>query len=129
MENPCGLGPLSPEEVCMKKGIVPFLLLALFFLFNTGGASAQQRSSITVKSGELNNGVIILHIQKAEKAYQLQCNQGASNCTMLNAGKYLMVELPENFGMYECKDVEVYPDSSAGPGKDTKIGEYCLIEK
>jgi len=45
-----------------------------------------------------------------------------------------MVELPKNFGMYECRDVEVYPQSAATPDstlpdKDKKLGEYCLLEK
>lgn len=45
-----------------------------------------------------------------------------------------MVELPKNFGMYECRDIEVYPESAATtdtapPDKDKKLGEYCLVEK
>lgn len=75
-----------------------------------------------------------MDILKASKAYQLQCNQGASGCTNLKSGNYLMVELPKNFGMYECSNVEIYPASAAtpdtsAPDKDNKLGEYCLIEK
>ncbi len=40
-----------------------------------------------------------------------------------------MVELPKNFGMYECQDVEVYPESAVTEDKDQKLGEYCLVEK
>ena len=45
-----------------------------------------------------------------------------------------MVELPTNFGMYECRDVEVYREAAATPDnappdKNKKLGEYCLIEK
>ena len=93
--------------------------------------SAQNKSNITVRGNEQNSGVLILDVVKAVKAYRLQCNLGADGCTTLKEGKYLMVELPENFGMYKCKCVEVYPDSAVNPQKekDKKIGEYCLIEK
>lgn len=40
-----------------------------------------------------------------------------------------MVELPKNFGMYECKDVEIYSESVVTSDKDMKVGEYCLVEK
>jgi hypothetical protein len=40
-----------------------------------------------------------------------------------------MVELPKNFGMYECKDVEIYPEFAVNPDKDEKLGEFCLEEK
>lgn len=115
----------------MKKEMSLFLLLALFFLLGAVEISAQEKSYITVRGSELNNGVVILDVVKAGKAYKLQCNQGASGCTMLSDGKYLMVELPEHFGMYECRDVEVYPESVANPekDKDKKLGEYCMIEK
>ncbi len=57
-----------------------------------------------------------------------------ADCTALNNGKYLMQELPENYGMYECKDVKVYPvptgaPDTAVPDKNKKLGEYCLVEK
>jgi hypothetical protein len=81
------------------------------------------------KSKRLNNGVVILDILKAGKAYQLQCNQSMADCTSLKNGKYQMVELPKNFGMYECQDVEVYPESAVTLDKDQKLGEYCLVEK
>lgn len=59
---------------------------------------------------------------------------------MLKNGKYQMMELPKNFGMYECRDLEVYaeslapsdgvkPDRSNKPNKDDRIGDDCLIEK
>ena len=115
----------------MKKEISVFLLLALFLLFSAVEVSAQNKSYITVRGTELNNGVVILDVVKAGKTYRLQCNLGAAGCTTLKDGKYLMVELPENFGMYECKDVEVYPEAAVDPekDKDKKLGEYCLVEK
>jgi hypothetical protein len=117
----------------MRRESFLSILLALFCGVGAVAASAQ-KSSITVKGSELNNGVVILDIVKAEKSYKLQCNQGASGCTVLNSGRYQMLELPENVGMYECKDVQVYPQSAAAPDtavpdKDKKLGEYCLVEK
>jgi len=118
----------------MKKVTVLFSLLTLFCVLCTRHVSAQEKSNITVRGSELNNGVVIMDVQKASKIYQLQCNQGAPGCTSLQNGNYIMVELPKNFGMYECRDVEVYPQSAttadaAVPDKDKKLGEYCLVEK
>jgi hypothetical protein len=118
----------------MKKGIILFPLLSFFGLLDAVLVSAQEMSLITVRGSELNNGVVIVNVLKGGKGYQLQCNQGARGCATLDNGKYEMVELPKNFGMYECRDVEVYPESAATPGaatpdKDKKLGEYCLVEK
>jgi len=118
----------------MKKAIALFVLLDLFCVLETVHLSAQERSHIMVRGSELNNGVVILDVLKANKAYQLQCNQGAPGCTPLKNGNYQLVELPKNFGMYECRDVEVYPESAAtpdaaAPDKGQKLGEYCLVEK
>ncbi len=114
----------------MKKETCLFLLVALFLSFSVE-AAAQNKSYITVLGSELNNNVLVVDIVKAAKSFRLQCNWGASSCTALKDGKYVMVELPENFGMYECKCVEVYPESAVDPqkDKDKKIGEYCLVEK
>jgi hypothetical protein len=118
----------------LKKAMVLFSLLTLFCVLCTRQVSAQEKSDITVRRSELNNGVVIIDVLKASKAYQLQCNQGAPGCTSLQNGNYLMVELPKNLGMYECRDVEVYLQSAATadtalPDKDKKFGEYCLVEK
>ena len=106
----------------MKRETILFLLLDVL---------GQNKSYITVRGSELNNGVVVLDIAREAKAYKLQCNYGAAGCTTLKNDKYLMVELPENFGMYECKCVDVYPENTVDPqkDKDTKLGEYCLIEK
>ena len=111
-----------PQGVLMKKEISVFLLLFLFLLltlflllFSAVEGSAQTKSYITIRGSELNNGVVILDVVKAGKTYRMQCNVGAAGCTTLKDGKYLMLELPENFGMYECKDVEVYPEAAVDP--------------
>lgn len=129
-----GEGSLCLVGAHMKKVMVLFLLLAYIRGFGAAQASAQEKSYIMVSGSELNNGVIILDIVKANKEYQLQCNQGASGCTNLKNGNYWMVELPKNFGMYDCSDVEIYPESAATPDtnppdKNKELGEYCLIEK
>ena len=111
----------------MKKGFL-FLLLGLFLSAGVGKAMAQEKSAITVKGTELNNGVVIVEIVKAGKVYELQCNQGAGSCTPLKGGKYQMIELPINTGMYDCKNVEVYSESPETP-EAKKIGDYCLITK
>ena len=123
-------GTMGLEGLCMKKETIPFLLLALFLLFGSVEVLAQEKSFITVRGNELNNGVVILDVLKAGKAYELQCNRGVPSCVALKNGRYQLVELPKNFGMYECKDVEVYPESAVTPhDKDTKLGEYCMLEK
>lgn len=50
-------------------------------------------------------------------------------CAALKNGRYQMVELPANFGMYDCKDVEIYPEFAVAPLRDKKLGEFCLEEK
>ncbi len=118
----------------MKKTILLFFLLALVRWFGAVDVCAQEKSYITVKDSQLNNGVVILDVLKASKSFQLQCNQGAPGCLNLKNGMYLMVELPKDFGMYECRDVEVYPQSAATSDavpadKSKRLGEYCLVEK
>ncbi|HTR27061.1 MAG TPA: hypothetical protein VMI10_24020 [Terriglobales bacterium] len=110
----------------MKKAII-FSLLAVSLM--CGRALAQTKSSVTVKGSELNNGVVLVDVLKDGKTFELSCNQGATSCTMLKAGKYVLVELPPNHGLYECRDVEVYVDPGAGVEPTKKLGEYCLAEK
>lgn len=112
----------------MRK-VVLFALLVLFLSFGSAEALAQEKSDITVEGSKLNNSVVVVDILKAGKTYVLQCNQGAPGCEALKQGKYQMVELPQNFGMYECqvKDVEVYTEDDNN--RQNKLGEYCLLEE
>ena len=112
----------------MKREIVLFLLLALFLLLCPVEVSAQNKSNITVITYELNNGVVVMDILKEGKRYELQCNDGLSGCAHLKSGKYVMVELPKNRGMYECKNVEIYRDSVVDVQTSEKLGNYCLSE-
>ena len=70
-----------------------------------------------------------MKLLKDGKLYELQCNQGAYSCNTLKNGTYWMVELPEHFGLYDCKNVEVYRIENGNPSPSRRIGEYCLIEK
>jgi hypothetical protein len=115
----------------MRTRIALFSLMALSFLLCAVNASAQEKSAITVKGSELNNGVVIVDVVKDGKTYELQCNQGAPKCAQLKTGKYQMAELPRNYGLYDCRDVQVFSDSEVvgqtHPGQ--QVGEYCLGEK
>ena len=112
----------------MKRAIL-FLVLVIFLLFGKVAILAQTTSTITVKGSELSNGVVIVDVAKDGKAYELQCNHGAPGCALLKTGKYQLVELPANHGMYECRDVEVYAESAPGTEPTQKLGEYCLTDR
>jgi competence protein ComGC len=107
---------------------------AFVLLFVAVQALAQERSQIQVKGTEVVTGVIIVDVVKGEQHFELHCNQGSSLCKVLKAGAYQMVELPEHWGMYECKNVEIYTNDSKAPeNKDQvskdKIGAYCMVTK
>jgi hypothetical protein len=112
----------------MKKALI---LLALMV---AAQMAAQETSTVTVKSSEISNGVIIVSASQAatgdqaKASFALHCNKGTSSCKAPEPGTYVMVRLPKNWGMYDCANVDLYP-SSADPASSQKIGEYCLIEK
>lgn len=96
--------------------------------------AAQDKSTVTVGSSELNNGVVIVTAirpamaDQTKASFELHCNKGAPFCKAPEPGTYTMVRLPKNWGMYDCVNVDLYP-TSAIPASDEKIGEFCLIEK
>jgi hypothetical protein len=102
---------------------------AAFVILATAQALAQDKTPVKVKSSEVVTGVVIVHVQKGAKSLDLQCNQGATTCKSLQSGNYLMLELPENHGMYDCKNVEMYRGDQAKPDEAEKVGDYCLIDK
>jgi len=109
----------------------PWILL----LFLAGALMvAQDKATVTVKGSEVSNGVVIVSVvqpaatDQGKASFELHCNKGATACQAPQAGSYLMVRLPKNWGMYDCANVDLYP-TSADPDKDQKIGEFCLIEK
>jgi hypothetical protein len=113
----------------MKKGVIIFVALLLFVLFAAVEVLTQEQSelqTVTVKNSTVTNGVVILDAQQGTSPFELRCNKDSSSCTILDPGKYFMVRLPKNRGMYDCANVDVY----RMPGDlDTgnKIGEYCLV--
>jgi len=113
----------------MKKTISLLALLTAALLILSAQAYAQEKAPIKVKGSEVVTGVVIVHVQKGAKTLDLQCNEGAGNCTNLASGNYLMVELPENHGMYDCKNVEIYRGDQDKPEAAQLVGAYCLVEK
>jgi len=116
----------------MKKKIALFFLLAGFLsaVVLIVAAQEKEKSVITVKKSDIVTGVVVVSVQreKAPKTFTLQCNQGAPSCNQLKAGKYQMVELPANSGMYDCKDVQVYGETADTEDADQRLGEYCVVE-
>jgi len=106
-----------------------FCLIVIFFLLCAGVLAAQNTSPITVKTTTVTNGVVVVDVVKGGKGYFLECNQGAPGCTELKSGKYQLLELPPNSGMYDCKDVKVFAEGVDTSDSDKKLGEYCLNDK
>ena len=111
----------------MKRTVSLFAVLtAAFVILATAQALAQDKTPVKVKSSEVVTGVVIVHVEKDAQSLELQCNQGVGGCKALPSGSYLMVELPKNYGMYDCKNVEMYRGDQA---KAVQVGNYCLMEK
>ena len=91
-------------------------------------ALAQEVSQVTIKSSEINSGVVIITAVAQGKTLEFQCNQGMTGCKVPQAGSYMMVRLPKNQGMYDCTNVEIFPNG-ADPASAQRIGAYCLINK
>jgi hypothetical protein len=107
----------------MKKNLIVFLL------FLAVQAFAADKSLVTVKDSTVSDGVILVTIQQAGKTYDLQCTQSAPFCTAPKVGDYWMVRLPKNHGVYDCSNVDLYPQSSNPEAGDQILGEYCLNAK
>jgi hypothetical protein len=113
----------------MKTTIASFVLLtAAFVLLAVEPGFTQEKAPVKVTSSEVVTGVVLVHVQKGEKALDLQCNEGAGSCAKLPAGNYLMVELPKNTGLYDCKNVEIYRGDQNKPDAAQKVGAYCVVE-
>src|SRR5271157_2207741 len=114
----------------MKRTVSLFVVLtAAFIILATQQAFVQVKTPVKVKSSEVVTGVVIVHVQKEAKSLELQCNEGMGYCKALQSGSYLMVELPKNYGMYDCKNVEMYRGDQDKPEAAEMIGAYCLVEK
>jgi hypothetical protein len=109
----------------MRKELVGLVLLVL------GAATpvlAQQEQQITVKGGEVNNGVVIVTAQEGGTYLDLRCNKDATDCRILEPGSYVMVRMPKNWGLYDCADVRVYRKMANSEARQL-VGEYCLVEE
>jgi hypothetical protein len=112
----------NEEDTPMRKVIILFGLLVAM------QAMAEEKSIVTVKSGEVANGVVILTVNEAAQSFTLHCNKGMTECKLLEPGTYTMVRLPKNWGMYDCTDVDLYTSTTDAKSGE-KLGEYCLITK
>jgi len=113
----------------MKKTVISAVALAaLFWIIATGQAFAQERTTVRVTGSEVITGVVVVDIVKEGKSLKLQCNQGVHNCKPLKSGGYVMLELPKNYGMYDCKNVEIYREDKDNPEGAELLGNYCLVE-
>ncbi|MGA7080746.1 MAG: hypothetical protein WBQ43_08390 [Terriglobales bacterium] len=112
----------------MKRAVSLFTsLTAVFIILVCARALAQEKTPVKVKNSEVVTGVVIVHVQKGGESLELQCNQGAGSCKTLVSGNYLMVELPKNYGMYDCSNVEVYKVDPDKPEEAQLVGAYCLM--
>lgn len=104
----------------MKKLLVCLILLISVQVL------AEEKTKVTVKSSEKNNGVIIVTINDGKKLAELNCNDGFPGCFAPKPGEYWLVKLPKNRGVYECQNVDLFPGSVADTETADKVGEYCL---
>lgn len=104
-------------------------ITALLVLTATDMAFAQERTAVKIKGSQVVTGVVVVDVVKDGKTLELQCNQGAMECNILKSGSYVMLELPKNYGMYDCKNVEIYREDKDKPEGTELLGKYCLIEK
>lgn len=86
---------------------------------------ADEKSQVIVRSTEKSNGVVIVTLVENGKILELQCNESQGFCAAPKPGTYSMLRLPKNRGVYDCQNVDLFPD----PENEQRIGEYCLIEK
>jgi len=103
----------------MKKIIVILALIAVPLF-------AEEKSQVTVKSVEKNNGVVLVTVNENGKSLELQCNEGASFCSVVKPGEYQMVRLPKNRGLYDCQNVDLF-NVGSDPDSDQRLGQYCLL--
>ena len=115
----------------MKKIVLLFVVvMVVLLLFAFVALSAQEQTEpqkITIKSNEINNGVVILGVQEGKNSFELQCNKDFAGCAALEAEDYLMVRLPKNRGMYDCANAEVYR-KAANSEAGERLGQYCLVQ-
>jgi hypothetical protein len=117
-------GIVKPKSILRVAAVVSFVLL-----FGAVSVRSQEKELITVKSADVNNGVVLITARSEKAPVELQCTKDLVGCAMLKPGVYVMVHLPKNHGLYDCSNVTVY---GKGQNPDTvgeELGTYCLAEK
>lgn len=115
----------------MKKATILFVAVLLLVFFAAVAMVAQEQPQsrpITVRSSEVNNGVVILAAREGKNSFELHCNQGVPDCAVPEPGNYMMIQLPKNHGVYDCANVDLYRTTTDSRIGD-KVGEYCLVEE
>ena len=115
----------------MKKASILLVVLVLCLSFasavQTMAQEQRDATGITVRSSEVNNGVVILAVREGKNSFELHCNKNLPGCAVLEPGNYSMVRLPKNYGVYDCANVEMYRTTNDSKLGD-KVGQYCLVE-
>lgn len=115
---------MKPKSILRVAAIV-----SLVFLFGATNAYAQEkRELITVKSAEVNNGVVVIAGRGETAPIELECNKDFLGCAVLRPGVYVMVRLPKNRGPYECSNVTVYAKGQSPDTIGEELGSYCIGE-
>jgi len=115
---------VKPKSILRVAAAVLIVLL-----FGAVSARSQERELITVKSAEVNNGVVLIAAQGERTSIELQCNKDFLGCAVLKPGTYLMVRLPKNHGPYECANVTVYAKGASLDTVGEQLGSYCIADK
>lgn len=105
----------------MRRSVLFVLLLLL-----TAPLFAADKSLVTVKDSTASNGVLLVTVQISGKTYELQCTQSAPFCAKPQPANYWMVRLPKNHGVYDCDNVDLYPQSQDPEDGGQIVGEYCI---
>jgi len=115
---------VKPKSILCIAAVVLFV-----FLFGAASARSQEKELITVKSAEVNNGVVLITARSEKAPIDLQCTKDFLGCAILKPGGYVMVHLPKNHGLYECSNVTVYAKGQSPDTVGEELGTYCLAEK
>jgi len=107
----------------MKKALILLAILVAVVVL-----AQEKPSPIVVKEATTATGVVIVTADLAGKSVELQCTQSMPACVSLKNGKYTMVQLPKNHGMYDCQNVDIFPEG-ADPATAQRVGTYCLNGK
>ena len=80
-----------------------------------------------MKESTVATGVVIVTVDLHGKSVDLQCTRSMPACTELKTGKYVMVQLPKNRGLYDCQNVDVFPadrqDTTTGAARGRVLPE------